>query len=202
MQLRYSTGSPYARKVRIAAIEKGVMNEIEAHASNPWAATDALIALNPLGKVPTLVTRDGLALYDSPVICEYLDGLRPEPRLIPASGAARLIALRFQALADGVMDAGVLWRVEVTQRKEHGSMPGWIDRQMGQIERALDYFETAVDDFGPIGIAEISTACALGYLDFRHGALDWRKRRPKLAAWFRDFERRPSMVETHPGEAK
>lgn len=201
MLLRYSVGSPYARKVRVFALEKGAMGEIEGHASNPWDAPDALIAINPLGKVPTLVTRDGVALYDSPVICEYLDGLA-EPRLIPAGGMERLLALRAQALADGVMDAAVLLRVEMTQRKEPDRNRGWIDRQVGQIDRPLDAFESEVEKFAPVGIGEISIACALGYLDFRHGALNWRAKRPKLAAWFAAFEKRPSMVETHPGEAK
>lgn len=202
MLLRYSVGSPYARKVRVFALEKGVMGEIEGHASNPWDAPDALIALNPLGKVPTLVARDGTALYDSPVICEYLDGLAPRPRLIPKDGMERLLALRTQALADGVMDAAVLLRVEMTQRKEGDRNHGWIDRQVGQIDRSLDAFEREVDTFAPVGLGEISIACALGYLDFRHGALEWRSTRPKLAEWFRVFKKRPSMVATHPGEAK
>lgn len=202
MLLRYSDGSPYARKVRVFAIEKGVMGEIEGHASNPWDAPGALIALNPLGKIPTLVARDGTALYDSPVICEYLEGLADRPRLIPAGGMERLLALRTQALADGVMDAAVLLRVEMTQRKEGDRNQGWIDRQVGQIDRPLDAFEAEVDGFAPVGIGEISIACALGYLDFRHGARGWRTGRPKLAAWFAAFERRPSMVATHPGEAK
>ncbi len=202
MILRYSAGSPYARKVRVAAIETGLDGRIEGIASNPWDASDELKALNPLGKVPTLVTDDGVALYDSPVICDYFDTLHAGRKLIPAAGPARWLALRLQALADGIMDAAVLWRVEVTQRKDHGPTPGWIERQRGQIERALDRIEEQADGLTGAGIGEISVACALGYLDFRHGGLDWRAGRPKLRTWFAAFAKRPSMAATHPGDAK
>ena len=136
--LRYSGGSPFARKVRVAAHELGLARMIEEIPSHPWKAPDDLKILNPLGKIPTLVTEDGTTIFDSPVICEYLDTLHDRPKLIPPSGPARWRALRTQALGDGIMDAAVLWRIEITQRKEHGTSPEWVERQQGAIFRALD----------------------------------------------------------------
>lgn len=199
MILRYSGGSPYARKVRVAAFECGLADRLQAVASHPWRAPDDLKALNPLGKIPTLVTDDGLVLFDSPVICEYLDSLHAGPKLIPAAGPARWIARRTEALGDGIMDAAVLWRVEITQRKQQGQLPEWVERQEGAITRTLDVLEREPEVLaGPLTIGSIAVACALGYLDFRFGFLDWRKTRPKLAGWFKDFAKRPSMVATAP----
>jgi glutathione S-transferase len=201
MILRYSGASPYARKVRIVAHERGLSDRIRGITSNPWAAPEELKALNPLGKVPTLETDTGFVLYDSPVICEYLDGLPGGPRLIPSEGEARWTALRTQALADGVMDAAILWRVETTQRKEHGPTPGWVERQQGAIVRSLDGWERDAGAFaGPPTIGPIAVACAIGYLDFRFGFLNWRNGRPKLAQWYEEFAKRPSMVATAPKE--
>jgi glutathione S-transferase len=199
--LRYSPSSPYARKVRVAAHERGLAGRLREIPSNPWAAPDDLKALNPLGKIPTLVTEDGLALFDSAVICEYLDTLGNAPRLFPPEGAARWLALRAQALGDGVMDAAILWRVEITQRKEPDRNPGWIERQKGAVVRSLDELER--DDAalaGPPSIGAIAVACALGYLDFRFGFLNWRAGRPRLAAWHAAFAARPAMAATAPAD--
>jgi len=199
MILRYSGGSPYARKVRVVAFECGLADRLQGIASHPWRAPDDLKALNPLGKIPTLVTDDGLVLFDSPVICEYLDSLHTGPKLIPAEGRARWIARRTEALGDGVMDAAVLWRVEITQRKEQGQLADWVQRQEGAITRTLNVLERDPSALtGPLTIGPIAVACALGYLDFRFGFLDWRKTRPKLADWFAEFSKRPSMVATAP----
>jgi glutathione S-transferase len=199
MILRYSGGSPYARKVRVVAFECGLADRLQGIASHPWRAPDDLKALNPLGKIPTLVTDDGLVLFDSPVICEYLDSLHAGPKLVPAEGPARWIARRTEALGDGVMDAAVLWRVEITQRKEQGQLADWVQRQEGAIARTLDALEQDPGAFaGSLTIGPIAVACALGYLDFRFGFLDWRKTRPRLAGWFEDFSKRPSMVATAP----
>jgi glutathione S-transferase len=195
--LRFSPSSPYARKVRVAAHERGLTGRFREIASNPWAAPDDLKALNPLGKIPTLVTEDGLALYDSAVICEYLDTLGDAPRLFPPEGRARWLALRAQSLGDGVMDAAVLWRVEITQRKEQGPTPGWVERQQGAIVRALDALEREPPALAaPPDIGAIAIACALGYLDFRFGFLNWREGRPRLAEWHAAFAQRPSMIAT------
>ncbi len=201
MILRYSPSSPFARKVWVAAIETGLDGRIEGIASHPWKAPDELKALNPLGKVPTLVTDDGTSLYDSPVICEYLDGLHDGPRLLPPGGEARWRALVLQALGDGIADAAVLWRVEQTQRQTLGQNPEWVERQRSAIRRGVDQLEAAAGDLaGPLTIGSIAAACALGYLDFRHAALEWRDRRPRLAAWEARFAARPSMRATLPGE--
>lgn len=199
--LRYSGGSPYARKVRVAAHELGLAGWLEEIASHPWKAPDDLKALNPLGKIPTLVTEDGFTIFDSAVICEYLDTLYRAPRLIPPEGRDRWRTLRTQAVGDGIMDAAVLWRVEITQRKEQGTSPEWVERQRGAIIRSLDEMEN--DDAalaGPLDIGQIAVACALGYLDFRFGFLNWRATRPRLAAWYAAFAARPSMVATGPVE--
>lgn len=200
--LRYSRSSPYARKVRVVAHERGLAHRLEEIPSNPWAAPEDIKALNPLGKIPTLVTEDGFALFDSAVICEYLDTLHDGPRLFPGEGHARWLALRTQALGDGVMDAAILWRVEITQRKEQGPTPGWVERQKGAILRSLDMLErdeTALA--GPLTIGPIAIACALGYLDFRFGFLDWRDGRPRLAAWSAAFAERPAMIATAPKDS-
>ncbi len=197
MILRYSSGSPYARKVRVVAHECGLAPLVKEIASHPWKAPDDLKALNPLGKVPTLVTDDGFTIFDSPVICDYLDTLHDGPKLIPASGRARWQALRTQSLADGIMDAAILWRVEITQRKEQGANPEWIERQRGAVVRSLDALEA--DDAataGPLTIGPIAVACALGYLDFRFAFLNWRENRPNLADWYARFALRPSMRNT------
>lgn len=200
--LRYSGGSPFARKVRVAAHERGLARQIEEIPSQPWAAPEDLKALNPLGKIPTLVTDSGFVIHDSPVICEYLDSLPGVPRLIPAEGVARWIALRTQALGDGVANAAILWRVEITQRKEQGPTPGWVERQQGAITRSLDALERDLAPLaGALTIGPIAIACALGYLDFRFGFLNWRDGRPRLAAWYADFAERPSMKMTAPKDA-
>ncbi len=197
MILRFSPSSPYARKVRVVAHERGLAGQIKEIPSNPWAAPEDLKALNPLGKIPTLVTEGGLALFDSAVICEYLDTLGDGPRLFPPEGAARWLALRAQSLGDGVMDAAILWRVEITQRKDQGPTPGWVERQKGAILRSLDMMEQdETGRAGPLSIGGIAIACALGYLDFRFGFLDWRAGRPRLAAWHAAFDARPSMAAT------
>ncbi len=197
--LRYSGGSPFARKVRVVAHEIGLARMIEEIPSHPWKAPDDLKALNPLGKIPTLVTEDGFALFDSAVICEYLDTLHDGPKLIPPLGAARWEALRAQALGDGVMDAAVLWRVEITQRKDQGPTPGWVERQKGAILRSLDMLERGEAVLaGPPTIGLIAVACALGYLDYRFGVLNWRDGRSRLAAWHAAFAARPSMIATAP----
>lgn len=199
MKLYYSPTSPFVRKVLIAAIELGLRDRIETAPVqiSPVEPDDALGQDNPVGKIPTLITDDGEALYDSPVICEYLDGLHQGARLFPAAGPARWEALRLQALADGVMDAAVLVRYETWLRPAELRWQGWIDGQTRKIERGLDALEGQVAGFGgALTIGTISVACALGYLDLRLGHLGWRDRRPQLSSWLADFARRPSFLST------
>jgi glutathione S-transferase len=199
MQLRSSLTSPFVRKVRILLIETGLDSKVELVATNPWAADSDLGHDNPLGKVPTLVTDAGEHLYDSAVICDYLDGLHAKPRLFPAEPQSRLVALRRQALADGILDAAVSRRIETAMRPEAMRWPWWIDRQKMTVGRGIDRLEAEADALSDLGtIDAIAVACVLGYLDFRFAAEDWRNTHPKLARWFARQEKRPSVAATVP----
>jgi glutathione S-transferase len=198
MKLCYSVTSPYVRKVVAAGIELGLDGKIERQPTSAWDPASKLGQINPLGKVPALVTDKGEALYDSPVICEYLDSLAGGGKLFPAIGEARWTALRQQALADGIMDAGVSARLEST-RPAGTKSDDWIARQRAAISRALDALEAEAASLGGgVTIGHVAIGCALGYLDFRFAADDWRKGRPKLAAWFEGFSKRPSIATTVP----
>jgi len=199
MKLYYSPASPYVRKVRALAIETGLMGEIEiAKVTITPTGPDAnLCADNPIGKIPTLVRDDGSALYDSRVICEYLDSLHRGARMFPENGEARWTAVRRQALADGILDAAVNTRYETFLRPEELRWTDWVDNQMAKIRRGLDMLETESMHDG-VDIGTISVACALGYLDFRYPDEGWRDPRPRLAAWFEKFAARASMSETRP----
>ena len=202
MRLHHSYASPYVRKVMVVAIETGQQDELEltARKVSPVAPLAEVIRDNPLGKVPCLVTDDGQALFDSRVICEYLDSRHDRPKLFPA-GPARWTALRRQAQADGILDAGILARYETVLRPEERRWPDWIAGQKAKIARALDALEGEADSFGDtVDIGTIAVGCALGWLDFRYAADDWRAARPGLAAWFERFAGRPSMAGTTPRE--
>lgn len=198
MKLRYSPTSPYVRKVSVVAIETGLDARIERIATDIRAPTPDFHRDNPLGKVPTLITEGGETLYDSPVICEYLDSLHDGLKLFPAPGGARWTALRRQALGDGIMDAGVLIRME-TLRPGSERSPAWIKRQQSAIGRGLDALEDEARMLaGPCAIGQVAIGCALGFLDFRLPELDWRQGRPELARWAETFATRPSMTATAP----
>lgn len=200
MKLRYSPTSPYVRKVSVTAIEKGLADRIRRIPTNVWDAATDISRDNPLGKVPALITEDGRVLYDSPVICEYLDALTPAPRLFPAEGPARWQALTRQALADGLLDAGVACLLE-QRRPENERSATWVTRQAAAAARALDALESEVAAFGDkLTIGDIATACALGWLLFRQPFADWRSGRPRLSAWYDGFAARPSMQATLPQE--
>lgn len=197
MKLRYSAASPYVRKVMVTAHEVGLVGQIQAIPTDVWGSTDAH-ADNPLGKVPTLLLDGGETLFDSPVICEYLDSLHSGATLFPAAGGARWRALRQQAQADGIMDAGILARLE-NNRKEGEKSPGWIARQKAAVARGLDAFEHAAAELdGPITIGQITLGCAIGWLNFRFADDHVLDKRPALTAWYAKFSQRPSMVATVP----
>jgi glutathione S-transferase len=203
LKLHSNVASPFARKVRAVAIETGLAGRIEEldRRVTPVQPDPAIVRDNPLGKIPCLVTDEGVALYDSRVICEYLDGLHDGQRLFPPSGPARWTALRRQAQGDGIMDAGVLARYETFLRPEERRWPDWIQNQKEKFRRALDALEAEAEDFGEtVDIGTIAIGCALGYLDFRYASESWRASRPKLAAWFERFAERPSMAATAPKE--
>jgi glutathione S-transferase len=203
LRLHYSYASPYVRKVMAVAIETGLRDKLElaVRKVSPVAPDAEVNRDNPLGKVPCLVTDDGVALFDSRVICEYLDGLHGGRKMLPAVGPSRWTALRRQAEGDGILDAAVLTRYETFLRPEAYRWPEWIEGQRQKFRRALDALEAEAASFGEtVDIGTLTIGCALGYLDFRYAADQWRANRPKLAGWFEEFARRPSMAETGPKE--
>lgn len=197
MKLYFSPASPFVRKVRVTAHELGLSEKIELTtiALTPVSPHDGVRSRNPLGKIPTLVTDDGAALFDSAVICEYLDALAGGNRIFPAPGAARWTALRRQALADGIMDASVLTRYEQAVRPKELRWQDWVDGQLLKIRTALDGLERESLE-GTFDIGTISIACALGYLDLRFASEGWRTSRPRLAAWASAISNRPSLAAT------
>ncbi len=195
MKLFHSPASPYVRKVAACAIACGLENRITPVATNPWQSTPELLAQNPLSKVPCLVTEDGLALFDSPVICEYLDSIG-DGSVFPPSGPARWRALKLQAIADGIMDAAILRRLDQARPVEE-ARNGAMARQQAAVTRGLDALEKE-PPADHLDIGTISVACALGYLDFRFASEDWRPGRPKLAAWFAGMQERPEIAQTAP----
>jgi len=196
MKLAYSPASPYVRKVMACAIVRGIEGQIEQ-----WVVPTvdpSLIPVNPLSKVPSLVTDDGMSLYDSPVICEYLDSIGSAAKLFPAPGPARWNALRQQALGDGIMDASQPRRREIALPQDEGRI-GYIDMQRTKVSRAMDVLEAEADTLGMLTtIGEITIACALGYLDFRFGNEPWRPGHPKLEAWYAKVLLLPAMARTMP----
>ena len=198
MKLYHSATSPYARKVMACAITRGLDGRIQLHPSNPHASPADLIADNPTSKIPCLIADDGLALFDSPVICEFLDGLGDAAPLFPASGAARWRALKYQAMGDGILDAAVPCRGEQAKPKE-AARDAQIARFKAAMARTVDALE-ADPPHRHVDIGSIAVACALGYLDFRFGSDPWRPAHPKLAAWFETFAREPGIARTAPKE--
>ena len=196
MKITHSGASPYVRKALACAIARGIDSRIERLTI---ATTDpALQPLNPLAKVPTLVTDDGSTLFDSPVICEYLDSIGDAPKLFPPAGPARWKALRQQALADGILDASQPRRREVALPQDDGRKE-YIALQMGKVARALDAFEAEADSLGALTtIGEITLGCALGYLDFRFAHEPWRPGHPKLEAWYAKVVAMPPLAKTMP----
>lgn len=196
MKMYHSPASPYARKVRICAITRGLDARIELVPCNPNESPAELLAQNPLSKIPTLITDDGVALFDSPVICEYLDSLGDALPMFPAQGAARWRALKLQAMGDGILDACVPRRGELAKPKEAGR-DALIARWRAAVERTLDALEAALPHTSK-DIGTITVACALGYLDFRFPQEPWRPTRPKLAAWFEAFSQDKAVAATVP----
>jgi len=200
VKLRYSPTSPYVRKVVMVALETGLDSKIERIATSvaPTKPNADMQKDNPLIKVPALVLDSGEALYDSPVICEYLDSLHGGAKLFPPSGAARWTALRRQALGDGILDAAILTRYEAI-RPDQYKWSEWTDGQMAKVTGGLAALEAEADKLGgAVDIGTITIGCALGYLDFRYDHMRWRKNHPKLAKWYEGFAARPSMKATVP----
>ena len=199
MKLFYSATSPFVRKVMACAVSRGIEPQIELVTSNPHGSPADLLAVNPLSKVPCLVTDDGVAFFESPVICEYLDSVGDELPLFPAHGALRWRALKLQALGDGMMDAAVLRRME-SQRPEEAARAGVMARQAQAVARCLAALE-AEPPARHVDVGSITVACALGYLDLRFAHEPWREGRPALAAWFEAFSAEPGLSRTAPEAA-
>lgn len=202
MKLRYSPTSPYVRKVMVVALETGLAERIERLPTMvaPTKPNEEVARENPLVKVPALTTDDGMVLYDSPVICEYLDTLHGGTKLFPASGKPRWLALRQQALGDGILDAAILGRYEILRPKEY-QWQDWIDAQLRKVRGALAALEIETEAgelAGALSIGQITVACALGYLDFRYASEEWRVKHRRLAAWFDEFSKRKSIELTKP----
>ena len=195
MKLYYSRASPFARKVRASAILLGLERRIELIEADPFADPRTLHEANPLGLVPTLVTEDGFGLFDSAVICEYLNDVASDLPLIPPSGAARWSVLRLQAMADGMMNAAVLRR-KLASLTEASGDSRLARREQSAVRRTLDVLEQQPPG-RHVDIGSISVGCALGFLDLRFAGEPWREDRPRLASWFEEFARQDCMRLTH-----
>ncbi|HTH77934.1 MAG TPA: glutathione S-transferase N-terminal domain-containing protein [Ramlibacter sp.] len=203
MKLIGAISSPYVRKVRIVMAEKKL--EYDFVLEDVWAADTAIAQSNPLGKVPCLVMEGGEALFDSRVIVEYLDTLSPVGKLIPAVGRERAEVKTWEALADGVLDASVLARLEAqwAGRKKNERSQAWIDRQLAKVNASVKAMSQGLGE-KPfcagiyLSLADISVGCALGYLEFRFPDIDWRGPYPNLGKLYDKLMTRPSFTETRP----
>lgn len=197
MKLHYSPTSPYVRKATVTAHELGLHPRIERVPVNPWDMDGGLQSVNPLNKIPTLILDDGSVLYDSPVVCEYLDHLAGGELF--GDPASRWQILRRQALADGVLDAAVAVFLETRRRAETERSAWWLEVQNLTIDRSLAAMAADLDSLADRPrMDSIAFGCALGYLEFRIADLDWRSRHPAMAAWYEQFSARDSMRLTVP----
>ena len=203
MKLIGSLTSPYVRKVRIVFSEKKV--DVDLQLENVWAADTKIAISNPLGKVPCLIL-DGEPLYDSRVIAEYADALSPVSKLIPADSRERASVKTWEALADGITDAGILARLERTWRPAEEQSSAWVDRQMGKIQNSLRQMseilgENAWCHGNQMTLADIATGCALGWLLLRFPDVKWQTQYPNLDRLYQKLLQRPSFTETEPPAA-
>ncbi len=196
MTLHWSPRSPFVRKVMIAAAELGLSDRIDCVRTVVGGTVPhlALMQRNPLGKLPTLELADGTVLYDSQVICEYFDTLHDGPRLYPSDAEARLLAARWHALGDGMLDVGLLWLGERFRPEEKQSAPHMALWRL-KLVTCTDALEREADRLAgtPYGIGHLAIGVALGYLDFRFADLAWRNGRGRLAAWYETFEHRAAV---------
>ena len=197
MKLYYQTHSPYARKALVFAHEAGLSDRIEVihHETSPTRRYATVFAENPLGKVPVLIRADLAPIFDSDVICAYLDTLAPDRRLIPREGETRWDALRLQAVAQGLCDAGIALRWETVRRPPELRYEALRDGYTEKLSASYDWLETALDVLAPLNVGHIALATALDWLLFRD-LPTFRDGRPRLSAWFDTFRLRPSMRAT------
>jgi len=203
MKLIGSLTSPYVRKVRIVLAEKKL--DYELILDNPWGDATQVKTHNPLGKVPCLILDENGAIFDSRVIVEYLDTLSPVGKLIPQQGRERAEVKTWEALADGVMDAGVLWRLEATWagRNDGERSAAWIERQRAKVEDGIAAMAKGLGDKPfcsgiHLSLSDIAVGCTLGWLDLRFPEIDWRKDNGNLAKLYDKLMLRPSFIDTKP----
>ncbi len=199
MKLYHSPLSPYVRKVMVVARETGLVDEIDLleGTGTPLQPNQEAVSANPLGKIPALITEEGLALFDSRVICRYLDH-RAGAGLYP-TGATQFPVLQREALAEGMIDAALLTAYEWRLRPENMRFQPWVDGQKDKVRRGIAAFERQIDAMaGHLTIDKIALGCALGYIDFRLADLNWRDEHPGLTAWYKEFSGRQSMKDTAP----
>ena len=196
MKLRFSSTSPFVRKVWVAALETGLAERVERVMVSPTNPEDVKSSPSPLGKIPCLVTDDGMVLFDSPVIMDYFNSLLDDLSLIPAKGTARWTTLRRQALGDGMIGCTVNIFVERMRKPERQSK-GWMVHNKATVDRAIHSLEAEVGDLADvIDAGTITLAVALAFVDMHFPEDSWREEHPKLAAWSDEFNRRPSMTAT------
>ena len=202
MKLLYAPTSPFARKVRAAAIELGLGDQLRLELVQVAPCKpnrDYAKSHNPLRKIPALVTAEGMTIFDSTVICEYLDAMAGGGSIIPSEGYARWRVLTNHALAQGICEAAVLVRYETWLRPEALRWQELADDQWDRIDTGIEWFEQHAGELeGPVNLAHLTLGCALGYLDFRWPEHDWRTRNPAVAAWFGTLSQRPSFALTKP----
>jgi glutathione S-transferase len=199
MILRSSPSSPFVRKVRIAVALLGFDKDVTIERADTTDPNDSLRKINPLGKIPVLIAEDGSAIYDSRVILDYLDDRAGGGKIVPRQPKERLVALRLQALADGILDASILTIYEGRYRKPEMHEPKWLELQAGKVARALGVLEAAPPPIDAMpNVGQIALACALGYRDFRFGD-GWRNEHPRLVVWLDNFAARvPAFAATKP----
>lgn len=198
MKILFSPFSPYVRKCLVTAHELGVVDRVQLLPSNanPVNRDQEIIPVNPLGKVPTFFTDDGQVLYDSRVICEYLNDLA-RGSLIPAAGSARWQTLTLQALGDGMLDAALLARYEDVARPAERQWPQWRAAQLDKVETSLAHLDAHRELLANrVDLGALAVGCALWYLDLRFSDFDWRARHRPVADWYAAFSTRPSMAAT------
>jgi len=198
MKCYATSNSPYARKVRIAALETGVYEKVDWQMITREERAEIVPDINPLGKVPVATLESGQVLCDSPVICAYIDSLTNDKNLIPTSGPKRWEVLTLEAFGDGLGEA-VIAASQEDQRPEEKRSQGIVDRQVGKANAALGFLDNVAKDFNtPPLMGEIAVACALGYMEFRDVIPGWRNKYTNLGGWYTEILKRQSFVDTNP----
>ena len=199
MKLIYASASPFVRKVHVVLLETGLIEDVSLVevTTTPVNTADQAVAANPTGKIPALILEDGSSVYDSRVICRYLND-RAKADLYPTDTIWKMLTL--EATADAIMEAAVLMTYERRIRPEDMVYEPWIEAQWAKAERSIASISTDWVEYlqGPLTIGQIGVACALNYVDFRHADRDWRATNPQLADWFASFSERPAIVATRP----